>query len=136
MTLVLAILTVFPRPAYEPIGPAELARVSELMQGYDRAVTEAATFRVEDAVPGRFVVGVESGSSSDAKTFIVMRGGVVVRDATEAGFLVAEFPTETDAATLEREAEAVEGVRYFETDCRVRITRFPNDPLFARYQWD
>jgi serine protease len=138
--LLLAALTLLPRPAYEPVGPEDAARVQELVRGFEsrpvRRAQDGVQLRAEDAIPGRFVVGVEPGAGDAAASFAVSRGGTVVRDATEAGFVVVEFPAETDAALLGHEFEALGRVRYFEPDCRVRICRFPNDTYFATHQWD
>ncbi|UCG43158.1 MAG: peptidase S8 [candidate division WOR-3 bacterium] len=138
--LLLAALTLWPRPAYEPVRTEDAARVQELVRGFEsrsvRRAQDAVRLRAEDVIPGRFVVGVEPGAADAAAAFAVCQGGTVVRDATEAGFIVVEFPAETDAAPLGQDFETLRGVRYFEPDCRVRICLFPNDPLFASHQWD
>lgn len=141
MTLLLLVtLTLMPRPAFHQVGPADVARAQALVQEFEcrgeQGVLDPAHLRAEDMIPGRYVVGVEPGASSFGALLALSRGGTVVRDAAQAGFIVVEFPVEADATLLEQDFETLDGVRYFEPDCRVRISKFPNDTYFATHQWD
>jgi subtilisin family serine protease len=93
---------------------------------------------VTDRVPGRFVVGFETGAVDAAGAWVVQQGGSVVR-ADEAGrFLVAEFPDGDKSRDEQLAASALRtsGIRYFEPNLRVTTCALPNDPLFMPYQWD
>ncbi len=139
MQLVLVFFALWPRPDALPVGPAEVRLCRQLEQELAEveSVKPDGLWQSSDKIPGRFVVGFEPGAVEQAGAWVEQAGGCVVRtDKAGGDFLVAEFSTGADGASLAASAATVPGIRYFEPDLRVRAARIPNDPYFLSYQWD
>jgi len=143
MNVIFVLLALFPRPELVPVGQAELDAARRIAA--ERAVAapspgkaQAWASSLQDRVPGRFVVGYDSGAADAAGAWIVQQGGDIVRVDAALGFLVADFPQgcESQDGPLAASASQAGGIRYFEPDIRVTATTLPNDPFFVPYQWD
>ncbi len=139
MTLILAaVVALVPRPAYEPVGSAELARVAQIEQQQAQLVASSVPSYVPaDIIPGRFVVGFEPGELDRAVEWVREQGGGVIRVSRPGGdFIVARFDVDLEPAVLASAAGASPAIRYAEPDLRVSISYEPNDPLYVPHQWD
>jgi subtilisin family serine protease len=138
------VLALVPRPELAPVGHAELAAAQRLASAGFSARQSVAANRpsawdspTEVRVPGRFVVGFETGCSDAAGSWVLAQGGSVVRIDAAGGFVVADFPRNGDSVPggLDRSA-AQSGFNYFEPVLMARAAGLPNDPFFIPYQWD
>ncbi len=153
MNWILIVVALFPRPELVPVGQAELSTARQIQQGFANVecrlsngdqmssiVNRPSAWNspTEARVPGRFVVGFESGAADAACAWAVQHGGSVVRVDDALGFVVADFPQgcESPDGLLATSASQVSGIRYFEPTLRAHTTGLPNDPYFIPYQWD
>ena len=148
MNWILMVVALFPRPEFVPVGQAELRAARQIQA--EISVTEPGLpsrggcpqspwdSPLEARIPGRFVVGFESGAADVAGAWIGQQGGSVVRVDEASGFVVADLPQgcESQEGQLAQSALRTTGVRYFEPDIRVTASGLPNDPYFIPYQWD
>ncbi|HTW90511.1 MAG TPA: S8 family peptidase [bacterium] len=149
MNLILVLLAFFPRPELAPIGPAEVSAARKLeveaattsvkaQSRQDYAGRSAWSSPTASRVPGRFVVGFETGGAAAALEWISQHDGSLVRVDSGLGFAVADFPNcdASPSGPLAASASQTSGIRYFEPDIRVFAAALPNDPYFVPYQWD
>ncbi len=143
MHLIVALIALWPRPDAPAVGQRELLMCREQEALFVSAPSgEVSSFGCSgpwlsaDRVPGRYVVGFESGGAGAAGYWVGQEGGSVLRVDESGDFLVAGFAPAVDDQVLSVSAARVSVIRYFEPDLRVRAARIPNDPYFLSHQWD
>jgi thermitase len=91
------------------------------------ASAEAAT-----AVPGRLLVGFDSGTSPQVQQQLIERaGGRLTRRLSHIRGAAVRARSRVKLAVLERRLRALEAVRYVEPDYYLQASKAPDDPLFA-----
>jgi len=145
MNILLLFLALFPRPQVGPIGQSEVAAAQRMLSA-ERSGTRFPVSACPSAwdspdevrVPGRFVIGFNSGKADAVASWVGEQGGGIVRVDEASGFVVADLPpcSESPTGRWDLSASRTAAIRYLEPSIRATVAGIPNDPYFIPYQWD
>lgn len=140
MNLILLFIQLIPRPDCPPIRAEDIQKALLLQKEYETMhyalSTPHSALCTTHYAPGRFVIGFQPNGLIEVISWIENFGGKVSGVHQDAGFVTADFPTDIPWQNLKQKTVTTPGIRFFEPDFLVSISRIPNDSFFLTKQWD
>ncbi len=137
---IIILLNLFPRPEYPAVTTGDIQRLFDLKAIYQNSIEQpsedTSLTNQPEPIPGRFVIGFESGTELNIIRKLYLPGVEVKIIDTSARFLVIETPVDVPLENIKQQLSGTTGVRFVEPDYPARASFLPNDPMFLSNQWD